>query len=148
MDAYAGPERVKNIANPLLHPILADIEDLPHNMMIVGGKVDILLHEQMTFVKRLEEEVNVIQRKAKTSVNVRGDPSHGEYHFQSEFCDNQIHGWLERMMSLLVVATDLQLIWSTLLVPSMVIDTKLRERIFDDAVHFLNNVYSGSKWVK
>lgn len=75
MDACARLERVKYIAKPLLHPILADIEDLPRNMMIVGGKVDILLHEQMTFVKRLEEEVKVIKQKAKTSVDARGDPA-------------------------------------------------------------------------
>ena len=144
MDAYAGPERAKYIANPLLHPILADIEDLPRNMMIIGGKVDILLHEQMTFVKRLEEELEVIKQKTKTSVDARGDPARGEYHIQSEFCDNQIHGWLERMMSLLFGITNMANRLKSL-VPSAVIDTKLRDRIFDDAVHFLNNVYSGLK---
>lgn len=144
MDAYAGPERVKYIENPLLHPILADIEDLPRNMMFVGGKVDILLHEQMNFVQRLEEEVEVIKQKAKTSVDARRDPARGEYHIQSEFCDNQIHGWLERMMSLLFVVTNMANRIKSL-VPSAVIDTKLRDRIFDDAVHFLNNVYRGSK---
>lgn len=144
MDAYAGPERVKYIANPLLHPILADIEDLPRNMMIVGGKVDILLHEQMAFVKRLEEEVEVINQKAKTSVDARGDPVCGDNHIQSEFCDHQIHGWLERIMSLLFVVTNMANRIKSL-VPSAVIDAKLRDRIFDDAVHFLNNVYSGLK---
>ncbi|OKP01399.1 Lipase 2 [Penicillium subrubescens] len=125
MDAYAGPERAKYIKNPLLHPILADIETLPRNMSIVGGKVDILLHEQTVFAKRLEEEAEAINQGAKSSINSKGETVDDLYHIESEFFDNQIHGWLE--------------------LPSMFIDAKLRDRIFDDAIHFLNNVYNTRK---
>lgn len=104
MDAYAGPERVKYFENPLLHPILADIQCLPRNMMFVGGKVDILLHEQIAFVKRLEEEAEAINQ-IKTSIDAKGNPVDEEYHIASKFLENQIHGWLERMIYQLFVAT-------------------------------------------
>lgn len=109
MDAYAGPNRVKYIENPLLHPILADIQRLPRNMFIVGGKVDILLHEQMTFATRLEEEAEAINQRIKTTFKDKGDPVDEMYHIESEFFDNQIHGWLERMIPRLFADTDLLL---------------------------------------
>jgi hypothetical protein len=99
MDAYAGPERAKYIGNTLLHPILADIQCLPPNMMFIGGKVDILLHEQITFVKRLEEEAEAINQRIKTSIDAKVHPVDRLYHIESRFFDNQIHGWLERMTS-------------------------------------------------
>jgi acetyl esterase/lipase len=99
MDAYAGPERPKYIESPLLHPILADIQSLPRNMFIVGGKVDILLHEQMTFAKRLAEEAEAINQRLRSSIKANGESVDELYHIESEFFDNQIHGWLERMIS-------------------------------------------------
>jgi hypothetical protein len=115
MDAYAGPERAKYIKNPLLHPILADIETLPRNMSIVGGKVDILLHEQTVFAKRLEEEAEAINQGAKSSINSKGETVDDLYHIESEFFDNQIHGWLERMIIRLFAVTDLVLTWICML---------------------------------
>lgn len=111
MDAYAGPERPKYIEDPLLHPILADIKCLPRNLFIVGGKVDILLYEQMNFAKRLEEEAETINQRAKSAINPKGDLVDELYHIESEFFDNQIHGWLERMIFRLFAATDLLLTW-------------------------------------
>lgn len=99
MDAYAGPERAENIDCPLLHPILADIQCLPRKMLIIGGKVDILLHEEMAFVKRLEAEAEVINQRIKPSPDAKGCSVDETYHIESEFFDNQIHGWLERMIS-------------------------------------------------
>jgi acetyl esterase/lipase len=109
MDAYAGPERAKYIENPILHPILADIQSLPRNMLIIGGKVDILLQEQMAFVKRLEDEAETVNQRIKMSIEAKGEPADEEYHIESEFFDDQIHGWLERMISRLSAATDLRL---------------------------------------
>ncbi|KAJ6063690.1 hypothetical protein N7499_012370 [Penicillium canescens] len=133
MDAYAGPERQKNRENALLHPILANIESLPRKMLFVVPKVDILLHEQTLFVQRLEEEAAVINRRISQNAvdltkrpleGVVGDPQFDvadPYQVESMFFDGQIHGWLE--------------------VPSIFIDVKTRDRVFDDVVHFLNNVF-------
>ncbi|THC94931.1 hypothetical protein EYZ11_005570 [Aspergillus tanneri] len=137
MDAYAGPEREKYRENPLLHPILADIESLPRNMLFVGAKIDILLHEQTVFVDRLEKEAAAINHRIKLSSNLpRGNLSDQalemsakqdwpmaakeSYYIDSMFFDC-LHGWLE--------------------LPSIFIDVKLRDQIYDDSVRFLNNVY-------
>ncbi|KAF7180769.1 hypothetical protein CNMCM7691_010060 [Aspergillus felis] len=121
MDAYAGPGREKNLTNRLLHPILADIECLPRNMMFVVPKVDILLHEQSVLVERLKEEAAAINRglaDQQDSSEARLQP----YRIESRFDEGQIHGWLE--------------------IPSIFIDTELRDQIFGEAVQFLNDVYA------
>lgn len=121
MDAYAGPGREKNLTNPLLHPILADIGCLPRNMMFVVPKMDILLHEQTTFVERLKEEAAAINRglaDQQDSAESQLQP----YRIESRFDEGQIHGWLE--------------------IPSIFIDAKLRDQIFEEAVQFLNDIYA------
>ncbi|KAB8068558.1 Alpha/Beta hydrolase protein [Aspergillus leporis] len=142
MDAYAGPEREKYRDSPLLHPILADIESMPRNMLFIAGKVDILLHEQTVFVNRLKDEAAVLNRKIRLSTEASGEnptdevlenvdsltarpgtaTQHPYYHIQGMFFDDQIHGWIE--------------------LPSMAIDTKLRDQVYDDAVRFLDTVYT------
>jgi hypothetical protein len=117
MDAYAGPEREKYRDSPLLHPILADIESMPRNMLFIAGKVDILLHEQTVFVNRLKDEAAVLNRKIRLSTEASGEnptdevlenvdsltarpgtaTQHPYYHIQGMFFDDQIHGWIERM---------------------------------------------------
>ncbi|KAF2625194.1 alpha/beta-hydrolase [Macroventuria anomochaeta] len=57
-DVYAGTEREKNREDGRCHPILARREGLPRNMLFVCAGVDILLHEQMSMVERLERERN------------------------------------------------------------------------------------------
>jgi acetyl esterase/lipase len=74
MDDYASPERAKNIANPLLHPILADDQNLPRKMLIFRGRVDILLNEERTFVERLEDETEVLYQRIKSSIHGKGLP--------------------------------------------------------------------------
>lgn len=107
MDAYAGPDRQRNLENTLLHPILADISSLPRNMLFVVPRVDILLHEQTLFIQRLEEEATVINRQISQSQNTeytRKKPSEGialgPYQIKSMFFDGQIHGWLEGKLSI------------------------------------------------
>lgn len=90
MDAYAGPAREKNLTNPLLHPILADIECMPRNMMFVVPKMDILLHEQTVFVERLKKEAAAVNR-GFVDQRSRLQP----YRIESRFDEGQIHGWLE-----------------------------------------------------
>ncbi|KAB8205628.1 hypothetical protein BDV34DRAFT_212970 [Aspergillus parasiticus] len=63
MDAYAGSEREKYRDSLILHPILADIESLPRNMLFLCAKVDLLLYEQTVFVNRLKDEAAALNRK-------------------------------------------------------------------------------------
>lgn len=137
MDSYAGPEREKYWDSPLLHPILADIESLPRNILFLSAKIDILLHEQTVFVSRLQEEAAVLNRQINLSKDASQDEDAEEpvallsnsntlnrrpYRIEGRFFDDQLHGWVE--------------------IPSMFIDTKLRDQVFHDAVQFLDRVYT------
>lgn len=89
-------QRGRRTTNPLLHPILADIECLPRNMMFVVPKMDILLHGQSVFVERLKEEAAAINRGLVDRQDLpesRLQP----YRIESRFDEGQIHGWLESM---------------------------------------------------
>lgn len=44
-DVYACPSRAADRENPRLHPILADGNTLPEDMLFVVPTVDILLHD-------------------------------------------------------------------------------------------------------
>ena len=43
--------------NPRLSPIVADIDTLPENMLLIIPAIDILLHEQLTFVERVKKDL-------------------------------------------------------------------------------------------
>lgn len=55
-DVYAGTERERNRRDARCHPTLARRRDLPRELMFVCAGMDILLHEQMELLKRLEKE--------------------------------------------------------------------------------------------
>ncbi|KAJ9667779.1 hypothetical protein H2201_001965 [Coniosporium apollinis] len=77
-DAYAGPSRTANLSNPRLHPILAAADTLPRDMLFIIPTIDILLHEQLTFVERLKRETEGSGRR-----------------IESRLVEGQWHGWAE-----------------------------------------------------
>jgi alpha/beta hydrolase fold len=81
-DAYASAARVANLDNPRLNPIVASLDTLPENMLFIVPTLDILLHEQLTFIERLKGE-------AAKNVNYAGR------RIESLMFDGQIHGFLE-----------------------------------------------------
>ncbi|GES56820.1 lipase/esterase family protein [Aspergillus terreus] len=142
-DAYAGPKRAQEMQNPLLSPIVADIESLPPDMLFIIPTVDILLAEQTAFVKRLQEDAEKLNRlgwgraeddwtSSQTGSSMQSNEgsqrTHGErrYTVQSKLFDGQIHGWLE--------------------LPSVVIDEQTRREAFDSAVQFLRDVHHKYGW--
>ena len=80
-DAYAGPNRVRDWDNPRLNAFTADARTLPEDMLFIVAGIDILKHEQLTFVERLKKET--AQGDTVRSVRAR-------------IWDNGFHGWLER----------------------------------------------------
>ncbi|KAF2819621.1 alpha/beta-hydrolase [Ophiobolus disseminans] len=56
-DVYAGEERAKHLEDAKLHPILAGKDVVPRDVLVVGAEIDVLLAEQVDFVKRLKREV-------------------------------------------------------------------------------------------
>jgi acetyl esterase/lipase len=81
-DAYAAAARAENLDNPRLNPIVASLDTLPENMLFIGGTIDILLHEQLTFIEKLKGEVAQNGKYAGRRV-------------ESLMFDGQIHGFLE-----------------------------------------------------
>ncbi|KFY65555.1 hypothetical protein V496_02498 [Pseudogymnoascus sp. VKM F-4515 (FW-2607)] len=81
-DSYAALSRAENMNNPRLSPIVADIKSLPENILMVVPGIDILAHEQITFIKRLNEEV------AK-------DTKGHDRRFEMLYDDEGFHGYLE-----------------------------------------------------
>jgi len=54
-DTYAGPARSGNLENPRMSPIVAQVETLPESMFVGVVGIDILVHEQEEFVKRVSK---------------------------------------------------------------------------------------------
>lgn len=81
-DSYPASSRAENMNNPRLSPILADVERLPENILMVVPAVDILAHEQMTFIQRLREE------GAK-------DAKGADRRFEMLYDEKGFHGYLE-----------------------------------------------------
>ncbi|KAF1984449.1 alpha/beta-hydrolase [Aulographum hederae CBS 113979] len=84
-DCYASraPEGSQN--DPRLHPILAKVETLPERMLLVVAGIDIIVEDQMTFAKRVKEELEEVQ-------TVEGAMGR---EMEVLYLENAFHGWLE-----------------------------------------------------
>jgi acetyl esterase/lipase len=80
-DSYAGPAREDNLENPRLNIITADKAMLPNDMFFVAAGIDILLHEQLTFVQRVKDELQSEQNE--------------EQRIEVLVEEKGFHGWLE-----------------------------------------------------
>lgn len=58
MDAYAERAREEHKDDPRLSPMLARMETLPPDVLLIVPAVDILVHEQLTFARRIREEID------------------------------------------------------------------------------------------
>ncbi|KAI9367170.1 Alpha/Beta hydrolase protein [Aspergillus egyptiacus] len=122
-DAYAGPNRVRDMENPLLHPTLARIETLPRNMMFVVESADILYEEPVAMTRRLEEEAKAINPGGRLPEQPDGEATV----VRTNVFEGQIHGWSE--------------------LPSPAIDVSKRTKVLGDAIAFLSAVYRSSIWI-
>ncbi|KAF2195126.1 alpha/beta-hydrolase [Zopfia rhizophila CBS 207.26] len=80
-DAYAGPSRQANLTNPRLNPIIAEKEFLPQNILLIVPGIDILVHEQLSLVERIREE---LEREGGSESRV-----------EAKVIENAFHGWIE-----------------------------------------------------
>ncbi|KFY22350.1 hypothetical protein V491_02824 [Pseudogymnoascus sp. VKM F-3775] len=81
-DSYAASARAENTKNPRFSPIVADVENLPENILMVIPGIDILAYEQMTFIQRLKED------GAK-------DAKGADRRFEMLYDEKGFHGYLE-----------------------------------------------------
>lgn len=86
-DAYAGPNRARDWNNPRLNNFIASKEVLPKDMLFVIAGIDILSHEQLTFVERMKRE---LEKEGNTEQSV-----------EAKVWDKGFHGWLECKLFLL-----------------------------------------------
>ena len=66
-----------------MNPILKRVEDLPGNILCIVAGIDIVTHEQLTFVERVKAELTASDQPRDRTVEV--------VIFESAF-----HGWFER----------------------------------------------------
>jgi acetyl esterase/lipase len=76
-DAYAYLARDKHRSDPRLNPILADSKTLPKDILMIVAGVDILRHEQQSFIDRIQSEKNLERR------------------IQQRIFEGKFHGWSE-----------------------------------------------------
>lgn len=84
-DAYACKARAEHYDDPRLSPVVAKAENLPDDMLLIVPAIDILVHEQLTFVQRIKDEI-----EASEEERARGRRCDAVV-FEKGF-----HGWIER----------------------------------------------------
>jgi hypothetical protein len=73
------------MTNPRLSPIVAELDTLPKDMLLVIAAIDILAHEQLTFVERVTKE---IEERGGESVTGR--------RVVARVFEKGLHGWITR----------------------------------------------------
>ncbi|KAF2108358.1 Alpha/Beta hydrolase protein [Lophiotrema nucula] len=81
-DAYAAPVRPECDGDARLHPILARKEALPRDVLVVVAGIDILAHEQLSFVERVQGELE-------------GEGNPEGRRVEARVFERAFHGWLE-----------------------------------------------------
>jgi len=81
-DAYAYRARKDHIEDPRLSPMLAKLETLPMDVLLIVPAIDILVNEQLVFANRITQEVNA-------DPNGKGKGRT----FETVIYDRGFHGW-------------------------------------------------------
>ena len=84
MDAYAEKARKDHMNDPRLSPMLAKIETLPKDVLLIVPAIDILVHEQLTFAERIKGEI-------EADPNGKGKGRS----FEAVVYEKGFHGWTE-----------------------------------------------------
>jgi len=65
-----------------LSPILKSIKDLPDNILCVVAGIDIVTHEQLSFIERVKSELDSSDQPSDRTL-------------EAVVFDNAFHGWFE-----------------------------------------------------
>ncbi|KMU86447.1 carboxylesterase [Coccidioides immitis H538.4] len=159
-DAYPGLHPPRQLHNPLLNPILADILSLPPNMLFIIPTLDILLHEQTVFVERLKEEAEALNAQSNAGevedskcTVYSGAIASGVPEQQNADADSQLNH--RTMLNDTVKVPPRYRVESILFenqvhgwleLPSMAIDEQTRISAYDAAVQFIKDVHRDGGW--
>lgn len=86
-DTYAKLAEPGHEDDPRLHPALSSLEALPRNVLIVIAAIDIVVQESLTFMQRIEAELDEAVQK--------GTEERGWRRVESAYYEKAYHGWLE-----------------------------------------------------
>ncbi len=84
MDAYVERARKDHMEDPRMNPMLAKLETLPKDVLLIVPAVDILVHEQLTFTERIKGEI-------EADPNGKGN----RRSFEAVVYEKGFHGWTE-----------------------------------------------------
>jgi hypothetical protein len=82
MDSYAVSGRINNFNDPRLSPYVAKVETLPTDILMLVPSIDILVHEQLTFVQRIKADAEK-------------DPKQKDRKFEAIVLEGGFHGFFE-----------------------------------------------------
>lgn len=88
-DAYAGPARRLNLRDTRMNPILKPIEDLPSRILLIVPTFDVLVHEQVSFIERVQADITNAGKEDRRTAD-------------AVLVDDAFHGWFERESSNMV----------------------------------------------
>lgn len=131
MDSYAAAARAQNMDNPRFSPIVSSVETLPEHMLLVVAGIDILVHEQLTFVERLKNDV------AKS-------PKNASRRIEALYIDKGFHGYLSCKSHM--SSNAFGSIIDTRAVPAAVTSTELKDQAFNAGVDFVKDVHAKNGW--
>ena len=86
-DAYAAPARVRAKEDPRLNPILAPLECIPHDVLMIIPGIDILVQEQQSYIKRVQSEIETASEQKDVASSGRK--------IEALCLEKAFHGWLE-----------------------------------------------------
>ena len=124
-DAYAANARTEDRDDARLSPFLMNAKQIPKDVLLVVSGRDILVHEQVEFVKKVLEEIKDMGQEGN------------DRRIEEMYLDNAFHGFLERK-HLSYPATTQSLDWGV--VPNFILE-KERRRVFNRAASFLSEVH-------
>lgn len=81
-DSYAGPARQTYMQDARLNPVIKPVEDLPGRILLIVPGIDVLVHEELTFVERVKTELKDAGLEDERSV-------------EAVIFQNAFHGWFE-----------------------------------------------------
>jgi len=84
-DSYVESVRRENMENPRMSPILASVDQLPENIFVWVAGIDILVHEETTFVERVK-------------ANLANDPRFEGRRMEMGYDEKGFHGYLNRKL--------------------------------------------------
>lgn len=132
MDAYAEHARKDHMDDPRMSPMLAKMETLPKDVLLIMPAIDILVHEELTFAERIRGEI-------AADPDGRGKGRS----FEAAVYEDGFHGWCECECFPLILIVFVGVL--IVIVPDFIAGPSRKEAV-NRGVTFLKDVYKKYGW--